>query len=285
MITERKFEMKEIKLWENNTPYYNAEYGQPEPSMIPFIVEGSKYCMIVLPGGGYSMRAMEHEGYDIANLLNQNGISAFVVNYRVAPYDHRAFMADGKRAVRLVRYLAREYGYDERCIGIMGFSAGGHLCMVTSYHSDEGDPNAADPVERMSSRPNATALCYGVISLDFETHSGTRRNFIGKEITDEAEIDTFCKKYSGENSITENTPPTFLWHTEADGGVPVSNSLNMAAALCKNKIPCELHIYPYGGHGKGLCVGKHEIPLAHTWFDQMVSFMKYHFDKTLAQEN
>lgn len=277
--------MENIKLWENGTPYYNAEYGQDEPTLTPYVVEGSKYCMIVLPGGGYTMRAVGHEGHDIATLLNENGISAFVLNYRVAPYDHKAFMADGKRAVRLVRYLASEYGYAENCIGIMGFSAGGHLCMVTSYHFDMGDPDSADPVERMSSRPDATALCYGVISLEFETHAGTRRNFIGKDITDEAKIEALCKKYSGENSVSENTPPTFLWHTEADGGVPVSNSLNMAAALCKNKIPCELHIYPYGGHGKGLCTGNYEIPLAHTWFSLMVNFLKYHFDKNLEKTN
>jgi len=277
--------MENIKLWENGTPYYNPEYGQDEPTLTPYVVEGSKYCMIVLPGGGYSMRAVGHEGHDIATLLNKNGISAFVLNYRVAPYDHKAFMADGKRAVRLVRYLAGEYGYAENCIGIMGFSAGGHLCMVTSYHFDMGDPDSADPVERMSSRPDATALCYGVISLVYEFHAGTRRNFIGKDITDEAEIEALCQKYSGENSVSENTPPTFLWHTEADGGVPVSNSLNMAAALCKNKIPCELHIYPYGGHGKGLCTGNYEIPLAHTWFSLMVNFLKYHFDKNLEKTN
>lgn len=277
--------MENIKLWENGTPYYNAEFGQDEPSLTPYVVEGSKYCMIVLPGGGYSMRAVGHEGHDIATLLNENGISAFVLNYRVAPYDHKAFMADGKRAVRLVRYLASEYGYAENCIGIMGFSAGGHLCMVTSYHFDMGDPDSADPVERMSSRPDATALCYGVISLVYEFHAGTRRNFVGKDITDEAEIEALCQKYSGENSVSENTPPTFLWHTEADGGVPVSNSLNMAAALCKNKIPCELHIYPYGGHGKGLCTGNYEIPLAHTWFSLMVNFLKYHFDKNLEKTN
>lgn len=277
--------MENIKLWENGTPYFNTEYGQDEPSLTPYVVEGSKYCMIVLPGGGYSMRAVGHEGHDIATLLNENGISAFVLNYRVAPYDHKAFMADGKRAVKLVRYLAGEYGYAENCIGIMGFSAGGHLCMVTSYHFDMGDPDSADPVERMSSRPDATALCYGVISLVYEFHAGTRRNFVGKDITDEAKIEALCQKYSGENSVSENTPPTFLWHTEADGGVPVSNSLNMAAALCKNKIPCELHIYPYGGHGKGLCVGNYEIPLAHTWFSLMVNFLKYHFDKNLEKTN
>lgn len=275
--------MEDIKLWESDTPYYNAEFGQEEPTLTPYIVEGSKYCIIVLPGGGYAMRA-GHEGHDVAVALNEKGISAFVLNYRVAPYDHKAFMADGKQAVRLARYLSGKYGYAENCIGIMGFSAGGHLCMVTSYHFDDGDPNAVDPVERISSRPDATALCYGVISLDFETHAGTRHNFLGKDITDEAEIDAFCKKYSGENSVKENTPPTFLWHTAEDNAVAVSNSLNMAAALCKNKIPCELHIYPYGSHGKGLCEGRHKIPLAHTWFDQMVSFMKYHFDKNIADE-
>jgi len=275
--------MKEIKLWENTTPYYNAEYGQPEPSMIPFIVEGSKYCVIVLPGGGYSMRAMEHEGYDIASSLNARGISAFVVNYRVAPYDHRAIKADGQRAVRLARYLAKNYGYSENCIAVMGFSAGGHLCMVTSFHSDDGDPDAADPVERVSSRPDACALCYGVISLEYQYHSGTRRNFIGKDMTNEAEIEELCKKYSGENSVTENSPPTFLWHTVEDKSVPVSNSINMAVALCEKKIPCELHVYPYGGHGKGMCTWKYAIPLAHSWFDLMVAFLKYHFEKNLSE--
>lgn len=277
--------MENIKLWEKQTPYFNAEYNQEEPSLTPYIVDGSKYCMIVLPGGGYSMRAVEHEGHDIATLLNKNNISAFMLNYRLAPYDHRAIMADGKRAVRLVRYLASKYGYDESCIGIMGFSAGGHLCMVTSYHADAGDPYSDDPVERMSSRPNATALCYGVISLDYQTHTGTKTRFLGASITDEDEIKAFCKKYSGENSVTKDTPPTFLWHTAEDNGVPVSNSINMASALCRGGIPCELHIYPYGGHGKGLCTGKYEIPLAHTWFDQMVSFMKYHFDKNLTLKN
>ena len=147
-----------------------------------------------------------------------------------------------------------------------------------------GDANAEDPVERMSSRPDVCALCYGVNSLDFEYHKGTRKNFVGQTLTDEDEIDAFCKKYSGVNSIKEDTPPTFLWHTAEDKSVPVSNSVNLATALWKNSIPCELHVYPYGGHGKGLCKGKYELPLAHTWFGQMVSFMKYHFDKNLSEE-
>jgi len=240
-----------IKLWEN-TPGFNEEYGQPEPHLVPYLVEGEKAapCIIVCPGGAYAHLA-NHEGEPVAKWLNSFGVSAFVLKYRRMPYQHEYITNDVLRAIRVVRYNAGEYNIDEGKIGVLGFSAGGHLASSAAVHFDNPTLSENDPIDKVSSRPDCAVLCYPVISAEYGiSHTGSFKNLIGDEMTIE-----LLEYYSNEKQVKENTPPVFLWHTANDPGVPSTNSLVMAKALVEKKIPCEVHIYPDGPHGIGLAEG------------------------------
>lgn len=233
-------------LWPKEPPFFEPSYGQEAPSITPFLLPGKgNSCVIVCPGGAYAIRA-DHEGAPIAEMLNSNGISAFVLNYRVTPYHHPAELTDAKRAIRYVRYHAQRFGIDPEKIGILGFSAGGHLTVSALEHFDYGE-ESGDEIDHVSSRPNCGILCYAVISLLEYGHVGSRENLLGKE-----ENPALWAELSGECSVREDMPPVFLWHTAADVSVPVENSLQMALALQKKKIPYELHIFPDGAHGLGI---------------------------------
>ncbi|MCL2518551.1 MAG: prolyl oligopeptidase family serine peptidase [Oscillospiraceae bacterium] len=267
--------MTDIKLWETATPYYNAEYSQPEPTLTPYLLPKPipHGCVIVCPGGGYAGRA-PHEGEPIAKMLNAGGFSAFVLNYRFAPYKDPVMLTDVKRAVKLVRYNAAKWNIDPEKIGVLGFSAGGHLAMTAIEHFDygceNGDENAekvGDEIDKVSSRPNAGILCYAVISfIDPTTHQGTLHNLLGENPAEDMKI-----KYSGELNVREDSPPVFLWHTAEDGPVPVANSLNMALALQRENIPFELHIFPYGVHGLGLSPNDAHVA---QWAPLLVNWLK-----------
>ena len=251
--------MENIKLWnDGTTPYYNEEYGQPETYVTPHIVPAEKDengnvkktgCVIVCAGGGYEFRA-DHEGNPVAEFFNQYGISTFNLAYRFAPYNYYAIRADINRAVRWVRYHAEEYNIDPEKIAVLGFSAGGHLATMGATQYDAGLEDG-DEIDRVSCRPDAAVLCYPVVTLASDyTHRGTRANLLdGIEEPLRSEL---IEKLSGQNAVTTDTPPTFLYHNADDDGVPPENSINMAAALSKNKIPFELHLFPSGGHGGGL---------------------------------
>lgn len=237
-----------INLWnENNTPLFDASIeSQPIPYMDEYIVEGSKTCVIICPGGAYVTKAFDHEGIQIAKWFNSMGVSAFVLYYRVAPYRHPVPVLDGKRAVRYARFLAEKYGYDKDKIGIMGFSAGGHLAgSVGTYKGDFGY-KALDEIDNESSKPDFMILCYPVVSFVNHAHMGSFHNL--SEIKD---IKT-AKELSLENNVDKDTPPAFIWHTTQDAGVPVENSLNFALAMSKFSIPFEIHTYKDGPHGVGL---------------------------------
>lgn len=249
--------MEKIKLWDNGTPFYEESYGQEETFVVPFIVP-AKYdennqpiktgCVIVCPGGAYCGLA-EYEGDPISVFLNDNGISAFTLNYRCKPYDLNAIKADINRAVRWVRYHAEEYNIDPDKIGVLGFSAGGHLACMGATHYDYGQ--SGDEIDRVSCRPNAAVLCYPVISMKRElTHEDTRYVLIGR--FEEKTKEQLVMQYSGEESITNDTPPMFIWHTAEDDCVNVKNSIMLAKALSEKNIPFELHIFPEGGHGLNL---------------------------------
>ncbi|WP_199620695.1 alpha/beta hydrolase [Paenibacillus alkalitolerans] len=240
-----------MKLWESDVPGYRSEYPGEPPTITPYLLEQSEphSAVIVLPGGGYGGRA-QHEGEPVARWLNRIGCSAFVANYRVAPYKHPYPLTDAQRAIRLVRYHAKEWNIDPDKIGILGFSAGGHLASTASTHFDYGNAAAADPIDRMSSRPDAAILCYPVISFGEHRHHGSMVNLIGENPPDELR-----NGLSNELQITPGTPPTFLWHTADDGAVPVENSLMYASSLRRNGVPFELHIFPKGRHGLGLAEG------------------------------
>lgn len=239
---------QQIPLWEGNTPGIETAAPQHIPTIVPFAAGGDSPAgaVVVCPGGGYSGRA-PHEGDPIAQRLNDFGIAGFVCHYRVAPYRHPFPMLDAQRAVRWVRAHAGEYGVNPEKVGILGFSAGGHLAATVATHYDTGDPEAADPVDRLSCRPDAAVLCYPVISFGRFRHTGSMQNLIGETPPEELR-----QSLSNENQVTPDTPPTFLWHTADDAGVPVQNSLLFADSLAREGVPFELHIYQSGRHGLGL---------------------------------
>ena len=205
-------------------------------------------AVIICPGGGYGFLSFEKEGQEIARWYNTLGIAGIILKNRVKPFRHPAPLMDGQRAVRMVRYHAGEWGIDPQRIGIMGFSAGGHLASSVGTHFDDGDPNAADPVERVSCRPDFMVLIYPVISMqDGITHGGSKQNLLG----DDPPAD-LVELMSGERQVTAQAPPTFLVHSNDDRAVPSENSVLFYLALRKAGVPAEMHIYLEGGHGYGM---------------------------------
>jgi acetyl esterase/lipase len=245
-------EPKEELLWPAGAPGAKGDQPEDKPSLTVYLPSGVKshgVGVVVCPGGGYGRLAMGHEGQDVAAWLNSIGVSAFVLKYRLAPrYQHPAPSQDALRAVRLVRTRAAEWGLDPGRVGILGFSAGGHLASTVGTHFDRGDPNAEDPLDRASSRPDFMVLGYPVISFTEPfTHVGSRNNLLGKD-PDPALV----KSLSNETQVTSETPPTFMMHTNGDTGVPPENSVAFYLALRKTGVPAELHIYERGRHGLGL---------------------------------
>ncbi|WP_438444474.1 alpha/beta hydrolase [Gorillibacterium sp. sgz5001074] len=257
-----------LELWPEGAPLAQGSGAEDCPAITPYLVEGTAGpvpAVVVLPGGGYSHRAA-HEGEPIAQWLNTLGVSAFVVSYRVAPYKHPAPWWDAQRAIRYVRHKAGEWNVDPQRLGILGFSAGGHLASTAGTHYDAGNPEAADPIDRHSSRPDFMILCYPVISFGEFRHDGSRANLIGEEPAAE-----MIELLSNELQVTSDTPPAFIWHTSDDPAVPVENALMFAGALSRSKVPFELHSYVTGRHGLGLAL---DHPEAVTWTDLAARWMK-----------
>lgn len=214
----------------------------------PGMEKSNGAAVVVCPGGGYGNLA-QHEGAPVASWLNTLGVTAFVLRYRLGPrYRHPVMAGDASRAIRWVRTHATEYGVDPARVGILGFSAGGHLASTAATHFDDGKPGNADPVEQHSSRPNAAVLIYPVITLERPfTHEGSRRNLLGDNAPAE-----LVRSLSNETQVTKQTPPTFLIHSHEDTAVPAENSLHFALALRRAGVPVELHLYERGAHGFGL---------------------------------
>jgi acetyl esterase/lipase len=242
-----------VRLWSGRAPEAVGDAENDTPWMTPFLPAKERAtgtAVVVCPGGGYGHIAMDHEGVATARWLNDIGVAAFLLKYRhrKTGYGHPAPMLDVQRALRMVRARADEWNVKPDRVGVLGFSAGGHLASTAGTHFAPGDPGAEDPVERVACRPDFMVLIYPVISLaeDF-THKGSRRNLLG-ENPDPALVE----KLSNERQVTPLTPPTFLVHTDEDKGVPVENSLAFYAALRKAKVPAELHVFEKGPHGFGL---------------------------------
>jgi acetyl esterase/lipase len=216
---------------------------------MPASTVGPMTAVIIAPGGGYRALSMNKEGRGPANYLNSLGIAAFVLKYRLGPkYHHPIEFGDGQRAIRMVRARAAEWHIDPSRIGIMGFSAGGHLAATLSTHFDAGNASAADPIDRPGSRPDFAILGYPVITFTEPwTHQGSKVMLLG-ENADPALV----RSLSNETQVTSATPPTYLFHTNADTAVPVENSIHYFLALRKAGVPAEMHIFKDGAHGAGM---------------------------------
>jgi acetyl esterase/lipase len=229
--------------------------------------------VIICPGGGYWNLAYYWEGRDIARALNAKGIAAIVLKYRLPTSNnyivrHKSPLLDAQRAMRMVRYHAKEWNINPNKIGVMGFSAGGHLASTLSTHYDKGNPQAKDSIEQYSSRPNFSILVYPVVTMSKSYgHKGSTEALLGKNPSQE-----LLNNFSNELQITKDTPPTFLVHSSDDNVVPVKNSLIYYEALQKNNIPAEMHIYPYGGHGYSLAIGKGHLA---SWIDRCTDWIHY----------
>ena len=255
-----------IPLWEGKIPNSRPlpEGRKPGEKDIPSISvylpsrsQNTRRAVVICPGGGYGGLAFEKEGTDIAKWLNSRGAAGIVLKYRlpdprtsILPW--KTPLLDVQRAIRLVRADAGKWGIDPGKVGVMGFSAGGHLASTAATHFDMGIEDSKDPVERWSCRPDFVILGYPVITMEKGvTHMGSRRRLLGGNPPSE-----LVERFSNEKQVTEETPPAFLFLAADDRAVPPENSLRFFRALAAHGVPAELHIYPYGGHGFGLAVGR-----------------------------
>lgn len=262
-----------VPLWPDGAPGALGEAEHDRPTLAIHRPVGDKIqpgAVVVCPGGGYGGLAMDHEGKQVAAWLNGHSVTALVLRYRHAPhYRHPTPLGDAQRAIRLARAQAATFGYDASRVGILGFSAGGHLASSAGTHFDSGDPNAVDPVERQSCRPDWMVLIYPVITMtESFMHAGSRRNLLGEQ-PDEA----LAKRMSSDQQVTAQSPPTFLVHSVEDKAVPCENSLVMLAALRRANVPAELHLYEAGPHGFGL--GQSD-PALSAWPGLCVQWMTRH---------
>ena len=242
-------------LWPNGAPQAKGDADGDRPSITIYLPPKEKAtgaAVVICPGGGYGHLAIDHEGHQIARWLNSFGVAGFILKYRHrnsgAGYGHPVPLMDAQRAISMVRARAAEFEVDPARIGILGFSAGGHLASTAATHFHTGRTDTADAIDRVSCRPDFAVLVYPVISLtEWFTHVGSHTNLLGRD--GDAEL---IRQLSNELHVTPQTPPTFLLHTNEDTAVPAENSVYFYLALRKAKVPAELHIYEKGQHGVGL---------------------------------
>ena len=254
-------EHRVIPLWPDAiAPYTAFSGGQDQPSVKEFAVPGARSAMVICPGGGYHVK-VNHEKDNIAAIFEAAGIAAYILDYRVKPCHPETPLCDALRAIR----VARSLGYEK--VGIIGFSAGGHVCCSAATLYDMGDPEAADPIERLSARPDAFVSAYSVVSFTAFRHQGSLENLLGERKTDAA----LLNRFSAELNVTRDTPPGFIWHSRDDETVPVENSLLLAMALSVKGVPYELHVFPGGCHGAGVASPD---PRAEAWSGMCVTWLK-----------
>lgn len=242
---------EKMSLWEGKVPGVLGDTPKDMPTITFHPAPANRAngaAVVVCPGGGYGGHA-DHEAEPVAEWFNSLGVHAFVLRYRLGPrYHHPAMLQDVSRAVQFVRANASKWEIDSARIGIIGFSAGGHLASTSATHFEEGDSNATDPIARVSSRPNLAILVYPVITMTEPfTHKGSRQNLLGDNPTPEQ-----IELLSNEKQVTPKTPPIFIAHGQDDAAVPVENAMMFAAACRKQGVPCEAHLYEHGAHGFGM---------------------------------
>ncbi|MGL6094260.1 MAG: alpha/beta hydrolase [Fimbriiglobus sp.] len=265
-----------LALWTTKAPAAVGDSKTDVPSLTVFAAPketATGAAVVICPGGGYGYLADDHEGRQIARFFNKLGVHAFVLKYRIVAKDRPGPLApapklDVLRAIRTVRAKAADFGIDPARVGLVGFSAGGHLASTGGTHFDAGDKTAEDPIERVSSRPDFLVLGYPVISMeDGVTHGGSRKNLLGDKPTPEQ-----IAEYSNEKRVTKDTPPTFIFQTDEDKAVPAENAVRFYLALRANKVPAELLIYEKGQHGVGL--GSERSKYVTSWPDRLTAWLK-----------
>ena len=262
--------MLKMNLWDN-VPGLCVEV--PEITVYVPNAKKTDIAIVILPGGGYSKRS-EHEGKGYAEFLNENGITAFVVEYRVSPHRFPLPLLDARRAIQLVRYYAEKYGIDKNKILIMGSSAGGHLAALTStYFEDITDFEINDEISKENFIPNGQILCYPVINLagkNGDVHFGSGTNLLGEKYAE------LSYSLTPANIASEKTPPAFIWHTFEDDVVNVKNSLDYANALKNSNVAVEIHIYPHGGHGLGIPASNSKVKKhVSQWAESLLRWLDY----------
>jgi len=290
MISATMAQNQVLPLWEGDPPNYKdtgeetivetndimvvSNVQKPEIAVyLPAKRNATGKAVLICPGGGYHVLAYDWEGIDMASWLNSKGIAAIVLTYRLPIASsniipHKSPLMDAQRALRTVRVNAEKWNVDPAKIGVMGFSAGGHLASTLSTHFDAGDPASQDPVEQVSCRPDFSILMYPVISFSDEiTHKGSKQALLGDDPDPE-----LVKYFSNELQVNEDTPPAILIHSADDEVVPVENSIAYFSAIKEYSKQSELHIYPYGGHGYSLAIGKGHLS---TWPDRVIDWITY----------
>ncbi|WP_255462509.1 alpha/beta hydrolase [Granulicella sp. WH15] len=259
-------------LWAGAAPGAQGSEEIDTPTLTAYLPSSNptKTAVVIAPGGGYIHLSMDKEGEAIARWMNARGVAGFVLKYRLGPkYHHPVELGDAQRAIRTVRAQAEQYGIAADHIGMMGFSAGGHLASTAGTHFDEGDSSAADPIDRVGSRPDFLVLAYPVITMKAPlAHRGSHDNLLGP-----APDPALEQLLSNELQVTARTPPTFLFSTSDDATVPVMNSVMFYSALHAANVPAELHIYEHGPHGVGLAPG---FPNLKAWPDALAKWMATH---------
>jgi acetyl esterase/lipase len=262
---------KTMLLWPSGAPGALGEEDIDKPTLtvfLPVAPNPTKTGVVVAPGGSYMHLAMEKEGYAFARWLNERGVAAFVLQYRLGPkYHYPVELEDAQRAIRIVRAHAEEYGVATDHIGMWGFSAGGHLAATAGTHFDAGKASDADVIEQQGSRPDFLVLAYPVITFhEPDLHRGSLKYLLG-DTPDPKLVDSL----SEETQVTKDTPPTFLFTTTDDKTVPVMNSVMFYSALVKAGVPVEMHIFQQGAHGAGLAAAN---PQLNVWPDLVAKWMR-----------
>lgn len=274
----------DMEIWENGAPNKNTPPGEErtwkdgvvrvenisEAEIYVYLPEKEKNtgaAVVICPGGGYWIEAIEHEGYEIAEFLQEQGVAGIVLKYRLPYGNYEIPLMDAQQAIRLVRSKAFEWNINPYKIGIAGSSAGGHLASTAGTHFDIGNPSATDPIAKLSCRPDFMLLLYPVVTFKEEWgHMGSRKNLIG-----EGNDWKLVKNFSNELQVTADTPPAFFILADDDNGVPPRNSIEMYMAMKQFGIPAELHIFAKGGHGFGM--KQSELPV-NKWPEMFIEWMK-----------
>lgn len=254
-----------IPLWPQGAPGALSQTAKDIPTLTPHIpAEPNGAAIVLIPGGSYS-GIFEGQADPFAAWLNQQGITVFVLRYRLgsAGYRYPAQLQDAVRAMRYVRKNAPQWKVSASRIGVMGFSAGGHLVSTLLNRPEDGDIPSGEGVDQVSARPDLAVLCYPVISMITKPHATSRERLLGAAPSDE-----FLRKTSSELQVRDGLPPCFVWHTAEDKAVSVEHSLLFAAALREHHVPCELHIYQRGDHGTGL------MGTDHPWMNNLLFWLR-----------